>query len=334
MKKNSNVNLQSAKNCKNDEFYTTYECIDKELINYSGQFFRKTVLCNCDDPFESNFCKFFIVNFNKFGLKRLICTSYKSSPIDCKELPFDGNNGNQGYSFILDNVNETDIRVEEALSIINSGSLRQLNGSGDFASQECIDYLKEADIVVTNPPFSLFRPFISLLVAYKKKFLVIGNMNAITYKEIFPLIQNNEAWLGYNNGDMAFRVPENTEPRKTRFWIDYTGQKWRSLGNAMWLTNLDVAYRHKTMTLTTSYNPLIHRKFDNYEAINVPKVSLIPYNYNGVMAVPLTILNKYNPDQFEIVGEANHGSDNPYDLFKPVIDGKSIFKRILIRVKR
>lgn len=334
MKKNSNVNLQSAKNCKNDEFYTTYECIDKELINYSGQFFRKTVLCNCDDPFESNFCKFFIVNFNKFGLKRLICTSYKSSPIACKELPFDGNNGNQGYSFILDNVNETDIRVEEALSIINSGSLRQLNGSGDFASQECIDYLKEADIVVTNPPFSLFRPFISLLVAYKKKFLVIGNMNAITYKEIFPLILNNEAWLGYNNGDMAFRVPENTEPRKTRFWIDDTGQKWRSLGNAMWLTNLDVAYRHKTMALTTSYNPLIHRKFDNYEAINVPKVSLIPYNYNGVMAVPLTILNKYNPDQFEIVGEANHGSDNPYDLFKPVIDGKSIFKRILIRVKR
>ena len=159
-------------------------------------------------------------------------------------------------------------------------------------------------------------------------------MNAITYKEIFPLIQNNEAWLGYNNGDMAFRVPENTEPRKTRFWIDDTGQKWRSLGNAMWLTNLDVAYRHKTMALTTSYNPLIHRKFDNYEAINVPKVSLIPYNYNGVMAVPLTILNKYNPDQFEIVGEANHGSDNPYDLFKPVIDGKSIFKRILIRVKR
>ncbi len=159
-------------------------------------------------------------------------------------------------------------------------------------------------------------------------------MNAITYKEIFPLIQDNKAWLGYNNGDMAFRVPMDSEPRATRFWIDKTGQKWRSLGNAMWLTNLDVSYRHEIMSLITAYNPDIHRTFDNYNAINVPKVALIPYNYDGIMAVPLTILHKYNPTQFEIIGEANHGSDNPYDLFAPTIDGKLIFKRILIRHKK
>lgn len=334
MIKNSNVYLQTAKNCKNDEFYTTYEDIAKELSNYTEQFYNKTVLCNCDNPFESNFCKYFVENFNKLRLKRLICTSYKDSLYAPGELNFYDEEVPRGNYLILDGLEDSGMGNYSKETIIHNAAIGKLNGNGDFASPECIEFLKEADIVVTNPPFSLFRSFISLIVKYEKKFLVIGNMNAITYKEIFPLIQDNKAWLGYNNGDMAFRVPMDSEPRATRFWIDKTGQKWRSLGNAMWLTNLDVSYRHETMSLITAYNPDIHRTFDNYNAINVPKVALIPYNYDGIMAVPLTILHKYNPTQFEIIGEANHGSDNPYDLFAPTIDGKLIFKRILIRHKK
>lgn len=328
-KSNNNRFLQSAKNSKNDEFYTTYETIEKELSNYKEQFEGKTVLCNCDDPFESNFCKFFITNFNSFKLKRLICTCYAGSAFANTQLELFPS----GYVLDITEVSDKKLKKESIASIVRASKVRRLMGNGDFASEECVKFLKEADIVVTNPPFSLFRPFISLITEYGKKFLVIGNMNAITYKEIFPLVQNNQAWLGYHNGDMAFMVPPTSEPRKTRFWIDESGQKWRSLGNAMWFTNLDVTYRHTLMQLTTVYNPSIHPHFDNYDAINVSKVSEIPGDFDGIMAVPLTILNKYNPDQFEIVGEANHGSDNPYDLFKPLINGKEIFKRILIKRK-
>ena len=215
--------------------------------------------------------------------------------------------------------------------ILESGYVSTLIGDGSFCSDECIKYLDEADVVVTNPPFSLFRDFISLLESHNKKYLVIGNQNALMYKEIFPLVKDNKAWLGYNNGDMAFRVPDDTEPRKTRYWVDSTGQKWRSLGNAMWFTNLDVSLRHEMISLNCSYSEDEHPRFDNYEAIYVAKVSDIPNDFWGVMAVPLTILGKYNPSQFEIVGEANHGSDNPFDLFKPILNGKEIYKRILVR---
>ena len=335
MKINNNVSLQSAKNSKNDEFYTTYEEIEKELRHYKTQFYGKIVLCNCDDPYESNFCKFFIEHFNEWGLKKLICTSYKNSTIAERELKTSSvpKKREKGSILIITEMFDSYLKGKDHKEIIRTLKLKKLNGDGDFSSEECINFLKEADIVVTNPPFSLFRQFISLITEYKKKFLVIGNMNAITYKEIFPLIQNNKAWLGYHNGEMAFKVPSYSKPRKTRFWIDDTGQKWRSLGNAMWFTNIDVSCRHKLLVLKKEFNPSIHRHFDNYDAINVPKVSEIPYNYDGIMAVPLTILTKYNPEQFEIVGEANHGSDNPYDLFKPLIDKKEIFKRILIRKK-
>lgn len=331
MKSSTNAYLQTAKNNKNDEFYTTYEEIESEVGNYKDQIYGKSILCNCDDPFESNFCKYFIRNFNKLGLKRLVCTSYGHSRIAGTEL--NDYAGTEGNGFLLDITRLDQSCLEECTieEIVHHMGVRKLNGNGSFDSDECVALLKESDIVITNPPFSQFRLFVSMLMEHNKKFLIIGNMNAITYKEIFPFVQNNCAWLGYHNGDMSFRVPADSEPRKTRFWVDETGQKWRSLGNAMWFTNLDVSYRHERLQLKEHYSPEKYPSFDNYAAINVSKVADIPSDYYGVMAVPLTILTKYNPEQFEIVGEANHGSDNPYDLFKPTINGKEIFKRILIK---
>lgn len=333
----TNEYLQSAKRTKNDEFYTTYENIEKEVSHYAHQLAGKVILCNCDDPFESNFCKFFIRNFNKFKLKRLICTSYADSSISgIKTILFPGVE-EQGYLLdikkVPDSKNNDQLTDEEIANFILHKNVKSLIGTGDFRSKECIELLEQSDVVITNPPFSLFREFVSLLEQYNKKYLIIGNMNAVNYKEVFPLIQNNKAWLGYHNGDMSFRVPANSEPRKTRFWIDESGQKWRSLGNAMWLTNLDVSYRKNYIPLQAKYNKEQYPNFDNYDAIYVPKVSDIPVDYDGVMAVPITILTKYNPNQFEIVGEANHGSDNPYDLFRPILKGKWLYKKILIRKK-
>ena len=339
---NSNTNLQVAKNVKDDEFYTTYETIEKELIHYSKHFYGKTVLCNCDDPFESNFCKYFLKNFNILGLKRLLCTSYKSSKVISTQLTlFDENNeplkNTHGYILDITKFAEgTDVISDEFIEswLKKTKCIKKLKGDGDFRSSECINYLKISDIVVTNPPFSLFKDIVSLLVKYNKKYLLIGNQNALTYKEIFPLIQNNEAWTGYQFGDMKFRVPASSEPRETRFWIDEFGQKWRSLGNAMWFTNLDIDRRHKLLKLTKKYSPEEYPHYDNYDAINVKRVQDIPMDYAGVMGVPITIIDKYNSEQFEIIGEANHGSDNKYDLFKPTIGGKEIFKRILIKNKK
>ena len=211
------------------------------------------------------------------------------------------------------------------------GIVKRLNGTGDFRSRECVNYLKECDICCTNPPFSLFAALFALLIKYDKQFLLIGNQNAITYKEIFPYIKENKAWVGYRFGDMAFKVPADTEPRKTRFWIDESGQKWRSLGNAMWLTNLDISRRHKQLVLTQHYDSTVYPKYDNYDAINVRRVLDIPMDYDGIMGVPITYLKYHNDMQFEIVGEANHGSDNEFDLFKPIVNGKQLFKKILIR---
>lgn len=330
-----------AKNSKDDEFYTTYDTIKKEVAHYEKHFKDKIVLCNCDDPFESNFCKFFLRNFNRLGLKRLICTSYTSSKMVATQMClFDADSEplQPGRGYVLDVEKFCDIEEElsdEFISefLLNSKHIKKLKGDGDFRSQECIKYMKIADIIVTNPPFSLFKELISELVKYQKNYLLIGNQNALTYKEIFPLIQNNLAWTGYQFGEMKFRVPASSEPRKTRYWVDEAGQKWRSLGNAMWLTNLDNERRHEKLLLTKKYNPADYPRYDLYNAINVKKVADIPYDYAGIMGVPITIINKYNNDQFEIIGEANHGSDNEYDLFKPTINGKLLFKRILIRNK-
>ncbi len=339
---NKNTNLQLAKNAKCDEFYTTYETIEKEILHYTDHFFDKTVLCNCDDPFESNFCKFFLRNFNNLHLKRLICTSYGDSKVATTQMTlFDdfGEPLSPRFSYVLDvtDFHEGDTNISEscvAEFLSTTKSIKRLYGDGDFRSEECIAYLKECDIVVTNPPFSLFKELIAEILRYKKNFLLIGNQNALTYKEIFPLIQNNEVWTGYQFGEMKFRVPVDSEPRSTRYWVDETGQKWRSLGNAMWLTNLDIERRHEVLPCTKKYSPELYPRYDEYDAINVRTIRDIPYDYPGIMGVPITIINRYNSEQFEIVGEANHGSDNEYDLFKPTINGRLLFKRILIRHRK
>lgn len=331
-----------------DEWYTTYDTIEEELAHYQNQFRDKIVLCNCDDPFESNFCYYFLRHFNKLQLKKLICTSYAGSKIDeihdnaqltLDLYDTDGNPVivNQGYVLTVTKMpgeKGKEVSDEVIKNVLkNQNIVKKLSGNGDFRSPECVKYLKECDICCTNPPFSLFSSLFSLLVKYDKQYLLIGNQNAITYKEIFPYIKENKAWVGYRFGDMAFRVPADTKPRKTRYWVDESGQKWRSLGNAMWLTNLDTKRRHQELILTQQYSPEKYPKYDNFDAINVRKVTEIPMDYEGIMGVPITYLKYHNEAQFEIVGEANHGSDNEFDLFKPKVNGKELFKRILIRRK-
>lgn len=336
-----NSTLNKARYSENtDEWYTDYATVESEVSHYVKQFEGKTVLCNCDDPYKSAFTNYFLRNFNKLGLKKLICTSYKGSRIvtlldlvDDNNLPL---NNNSAYVMIVESFPKVDENTteEELTTIIEKlGVVRELNGDGDFRSDECVAYLQESDIVVTNPPFSKFIDLFTLLVRYDKRYLLIGNQNAITYKEIFPYIKNGQAWIGYRFGDMAFKVPDDTPPRKYRYWVDADGQKWRSLGNAMWLTNLDNERKHKELVLTCAYSPEKYPRYDNFDAINVSRVLEIPKDYAGIMGVPLTYLKYHNERQFEIIGEANHGSDNKFDLFKPKIDGKEIFKRILIRNK-
>jgi DNA-cytosine methyltransferase len=324
--------LNKAKYSNNtDEWYTDYKTIEKEVVNYESQFNGKKVLCNCDDPYESNFAKYFLKNFNKLKLKQLVCISYAESIMYKKE---DG----KGLVLVVENMPNELNNASSDESILKylgeSGSINKLKGDGDFRSKECLEYLIESDIVVTNPPFSKFIELFSLITKYNKKYLLISNQNAITYKEIFPYIKNNLAFVGYHFGDMAFKVPADTEPRKTRFWVDVSGQKWRSLGNAMWLTNLRVVKDSTKLKLEYIYDEKKYFKYDNFDAIHIAKVAEIPIDYNGIMGVPLTYLKYHNNDDFEIVGEANHGSDNEYDLFKPKINGKETFKRILIQRRK
>ncbi len=289
----ANRNLGDARKAKEDEFYTQLTDIERELRHYKSHFKNKVVYCSCDDPRVSNFFHYFSYNFEKLRLKKLIATCYKSqrpdlfSRNDSEEaiyLEYDGDSSNNNVP------DPEDIAVQP------------LKGDGDFRSAESIELLKQADIVVTNPPFSLFREFVSQLIEHDKKFLIVGNQNAISYKEIFPLIQNDKLWLGYNNGDMRFKVPDYYPPRATRFWVDENGQKWRSLGNACWATNLDISKRHEELILYKQYSPDDYPSYDNYDAIEVSKVVDIPMDYDGTMGVPLTFLDKHNPDQFEIVG--------------------------------
>ena len=312
--------LNSAKYSSNntDEWYTTYETIEDEIKHYTEQFYGKTVLCNCDDPFESNFCYFFMKNFNKLHLKKLICTSYSGSKIDQiknnNQLTLDMfleelkcSDGSHGYVLIITKMpgksgEEVDDDTIKAM-LSKKGVVKKLKGSGDFRTDECIEYLKQCDICCTNPPFSLFAELFSLVIKYNKQFLLIGNQNAITYKEIFPYIMENKVWVGYRFGDMSFRVPADTEPRNTRFWVDETGQKWRSLGNAMWLTNIDIERRYHKLELTKYFDPNLYPKYDNFDGINVTRVADIPMDYEGIMGVPITYIKYHNGSQFEIIGE-------------------------------
>lgn len=291
-------NIDKAKAAKKDEFYTQLEDINNELRHYRDHFRGKTVLCNCDDPRISNFFTYFAYNFEFLGLRKLITTCYKNqnadlfSQNDCETavcLEYYGDkNGNH---------------IPDAEEI----GIKPLKGDGDFRSKECIEILKESDIIVTNPPFSLFREYMAQLMKYDKKFLIIGNQNNATYKEIFPLIRDNKVWLGYKCGDMAFQVPDYYESRETRFWQDDNGKKWRSLGNICWYTNLDIKKRHEDLVLFRKYTNEEYLRYINYDAIEVSKTERIPYDYDGIMGVPITFLDKYNPEQFKIIGIGNGG---------------------------
>lgn len=324
---NSILNKAKYSKSNTDEWYTTYETVEKELSNYMPQFKNKIVLCNCDDPYESSFSKYFLNNFNKLELKKLICISYGKSKMHLSDC-------DRGLVLEIDRLPDSLYGEEIELYIKENNFVKKLLGDGDFRSEESIKYLIESDIVVTNPPFSKFIELFSLISQYNKKYLLISNQNAITYKEIFPYIKMNQAKIGYHFGDMQFKVPADTEPRKTRFWIDESGQKWRSIGNAMWLTNLDINKNINQLILKHKYVEGKYPKYDNFDAIHISKVSEIPYDYDGVMGVPITFLKYYDEKSYEIIGEANHGSDNEFDLFKPVINGKETFKRILIRKRK
>ena len=289
----ANANLTQAKRAKQDEFYTELSDIERELAHYKKHFEGKTVLCNCDDPYVSNFFRYFAYNFEHLGLKRLITTCYKNQYADL----FSTHRADRAI-WLEYNGDKNGDKIPNPDEI----GVHHFKGDGDFRSSECIELLKQADIVVTNPPFSLFREYVAQLIEYDKKFLIIGNQNAITYKEIFPLIMSNKIWLGCKSGDMNFRVPADSEPRATRYWQDESGQKWRSMGNICWFTNLDHQKRHEELILYKQYNPEDYPKYDNYNAINVNKVADIPCDYDGIMGVPITFLDKYNPEQFEIVG--------------------------------
>lgn len=312
-----NKNLNSAKTARKDEFYTQLTDIEKEMRYYRKHFKGKTVLCNCDDPFESNFFKYFVLNFNRLGLKKLIATCYTGSPIANKQLSiFDilgetEENQNKPYKAVVttvyDKTGDGSIDMLDIAELFRSGEniLTELRGDGDFRSPECLKILDEADIVVTNPPFSLFREYVGMLVEHKKHFIIIGNMNAVKYKEIFPLFMNNEIWLGasIHSGDRAFFVPDDYPLNATSCGIDKeTGRKFIRVKGVRWFTNLDIKQRHEEMILVRRYDPEKNPRYDNYEAVDVSSANDIPSDYSGLMGVPISFLDKYNPDQFELLG--------------------------------
>ncbi|NMB32735.1 MAG: modification methylase [Clostridium sp.] len=325
--------LDRAKRNKEDEFYTQLSDIEAEMRYYRDHFKDKVILCNCDDPYESNFFKFFAMNFNFLGLKKLITTCYADSPVaggqlslfDVESLEDETFHDTQPYKVEINEVRDEnkdgaiDLFDVEHLLKNRKNVLTLLKGDGDFRSRECIELLKEADIVVTNPPFSLFREYVAQLIEYDKSFIIIGSKNAITYKETFKLLKEGKVWLGNNSGDMVFKVPNYYKPRKTRYWVDEFGQKWRSMGNVGWFTNLDFKERHQNITLYKNYSSNEYPTYENYNAINVNRVAEIPYDYDGEMGVPITFLDKFNPDQFKIIGLgiASSGLEIGVEPYKP-----------------
>lgn len=323
-----NKNLNSAKTARKDEFYTQLTDIEKEMRYYRKHFKGKTVLCNCDDPFESNFFKYFVLNFNRLGLKRLIATCYATSPIMGSQLKYHiDSTGQMSFSFddelveddivkrpykaVVTTVHDTtgdggvDMFDVAELFRIGENQLTELEGDGDFRSPECVELLDEADIVVTNPPFSLFREFVSLIVEHQKNFVIIGNQNAISYEETFSLMKSNKMWIGasIHSGDRAFFVPDDYPLDAAGCGIDgETGRKYIRVKGVRWFTNLDIKQRHEEMILVRRYTPDQYPKYVNYDAIEVGKTSDIPCDYDGEIGVPITFMDKYNPDQFEIVG--------------------------------
>lgn len=343
-RKSKNSNLQSARDSKQDEFYTQLSDIEKELKHYKKHFKGKVVYCNCDDPRVSGFFHYLSYNFEKLGLKKLIATCYKSGERDL----FSTNKAEKAIMLEYTGVkNNSNVPNPDEIGIV------KLQGDGDFRSPESIDLLKQADIVVTNPPFSLFREFVNQLYEYDKKFIIVGSKNAITYKEVFRLIQDNKLWLGngFSAGNAYFKIPpENARNYAAGVYDESTGLvKFRNVG---WFTNLDIAKRHEELILYRKYHEVNYPRYDNYDAIDVAKVKDIPGDYNGAMGVPITFLDNYNPNQFEILGitdrdnnsglkikeytsedATNHSDLNRRGSIKVGNEYKSTYARLLIRRK-
>lgn len=343
-------NLNQAKKGKNDEFYTQISDIENELRHYKTQFKGKVVFCNCDDPYESNFFKYFALNFNQLGLRKLIATCYDGSPISGNELLLDLGDTPDKPKKIAYKVEITEVRDMNGDGAINLADIQYLirndknvisilKGNGDFRSKECIELLKQADIVVTNPPFSLFREYVAQLIRYNKKFIILGNMNAIKYKEIFPYIIENKIWIGYGfNLSMVFKTTYPNLLEANRKYVRSKGydpdKNYVKTPAIAWYTNIDIHKRHEELILYKHYSSEEYPRYDNYDAINIDKVTDIPCDYDGLMGVPITFLDKHNPEQFELVGVANHGVDSQYDLFAPKLKGKELYTRILIKRKQ
>ena len=350
----NNSLLNKANKAKKDEFYTQLADIENELRHYKAFFKDKVVLCNCDDPYESNFFKYFAANFNFLGLKKLIATCYDSSPIAGEQLSLFPDK--HPYMIRITEVTDEngdgsiDLTDVEYLLKNKKNTIKKLK-DGDFRSDECIALLKQADIVCTNPPFSLFREFVAQLVEYDKQFLIIGNVNAVKYKEIFPLIKDNKIWLGYSihSGDREFRVPDDYPLEAASCRVDEQGRKYIRVKGVRWFTNMDYTNRHFDLDLWKRYTPEEYPKYVNYDAIEVSKTSEIPEDYCGEMGVPITFLDKYNPDQFEIVGASlflakpisDYAPDGTYSKGGPTFYTKNengtydrLYDRIVIRRKQ
>jgi hypothetical protein len=348
----NNRSLSQARRAKQDEFYTQLVDIEKELKHYRAQLQDKIILCNCDDPYESNFFRYFALNFNALGLKKLIATSYGGSPIAGGYLPLLDMAGlkpagREPYAIEISEVPDAnndgaiDLADVEWLLKNDANTCRTLQGDdeygpGDFRGAECIDYMKQADIVVTNPPFSLFRDFVSLLLQHEKKFIVVGNMNATTYKGLFTFIRDGRVWYGpsINSGDREFEVPEDYPLDAANFRI-IDGRRYIRVKGVRWYTNLDHNRRHEKLPLFKNYDAVKYPSYDNYDAIEVSKYADIPVDYDGVMGVPITFLDHYNPDQFVILGSNRDIDQDSKGYFgrSTMLSGQETFKRIFIQRK-
>lgn len=314
----------NAKKNKNDEFYTQLSDIENELKHYKKYFENKTVLCNCDDPRVSNFFHYFSYNFEHLKLKKLITTCYKNKQRDLFSL------NDSERAIYLEYNGEMKDRIPDA----NKIGIKYLKGDGDFRSKECVEILKQADVVVTNPPFSLFREHVAQLIQYDKKFIIMGNVGAIAYKEIFPLIKENKMWLGasIHSGGREFGVPSHYPLKTSNYRIDKTGRKIIQVPGIRWFTNIDYEKRHENLMLCKKYNSEEYPKYDNYDAINIDKTKDIPVDYYGMMGVPITFLDKYSPDQFEIINLGRYAEGKTYG--KDIqINGKDTYQRVLIKRK-
>lgn len=315
---NTNKGFINAAKAKKDEFYTQLTDIEKEMCHYKNEFKDKIIFLNCDDPDYSNFWKYFHLNFYAFEIKKLISTHYETEKPSYK-LEIIASDTERNGQLTMPQYVKTDLKQ-----------------NGDFRSPECIEIMKEADLIITNPPFSLFREYIAQLFEYNKKFIIIGNQNALTYKEIFPLIRDNKMWYGMSihSHGRDFRVPDDYPLKAYEYRTDEKGNKYINIKGVRWFTNIDYKERHEDLILYKEYSEDEYKKYDDYDAIEVSKTAEIPLNYYGKMGVPISFMDKYNPDQFEILGLDRYVEDNPHYGKRFTINGKETYARIIIRRKQ